>query len=73
MKNATLLVYLIELLLIACCCSYCCCPADADTSSCMVICEVPEEPVSFEIPKVEGKGYFYIEEEQIIYTTVYGG
>jgi hypothetical protein len=36
----------------------------------MVICEVPEEPVKIEIPKIKGKGFYYIEESKIIYQVI---
>lgn len=46
--------------------------ASADTVGCMVICEVPEKPVRYTIPKVKGSGYFELKEGQIIYQEIEG-
>lgn len=71
MKRAGILVILIDFLFWIICCSCCCnIKADADSASCMVICEVPEEPVKIKIPKVKGKGFYYIEESKIIYQVI---
>lgn len=72
MKKATIFMTFLDILFIFCCCFCCCDFVDADTSSCMVICEVPEEPIKYEIPKVNGKGYFYLEKERIVYQTILG-
>lgn len=42
----------------------------ADIFGCTVICEVPEEPIEYTIPKVEGSGYYELSEGQVIYQTI---
>lgn len=44
--------------------------AHADTFGCTVICEVPEEPVRYRIPKIKGRGYFELQDGQVIYQTI---
>lgn len=51
---------------------WCCCiePVKGETVGCMVICEIPEEPVRYTIPKVKGSGYFELKEGQVIYQVI---
>ena len=42
----------------------------AETFGCTVICEIPEEPINYTIPKVEGSGYFKLSEGQITNQTI---
>lgn len=62
MKNKLLPILIILLLSII--------QVHADSFGCTVICEVPEEPINYTIPKVEGSGYFELSEGQIVYQTI---
>jgi len=70
MKRILSKIIVITILVFFC---WCCCGgtlSQADTQGCLVICEVPEEPVMYRIPKIKGRGYFELQDGQVIYQTI---
>lgn len=64
MNKSVFIVYFLNILFFVFCCCCCCDFADADTTSCTVICEIPE---MYEIPKIKGNENFYLENNTVIF------